>query len=206
MPIRHRIPPWVPLIIASLILALGAALAPAPAWGKTEPCDGRFAVGGYPRTELVPDGYTYVPTPGGIAPWESGGYGHGQAVGAANLLAMVDAYATQCPGPITVFGHSYGAGIVDTATLTLDHRPYANRVHVHVTGSPRHPGGIEDAWQGLPGFGFRGAVYPPVNLGSYRSDCNPRDAICSLSPWWNPAVAIDHWIGYAFQGTHHYGS
>lgn len=189
----------------SLIAAISVIVAPASS-ANTPKCDGRFAVGGYPATEKVPPGYQYVPTPGGIWPWESGGYSHGQTVGTQNLIAAVDEYAARCGGPIRIFGHSYGAGIVDTATLTLDHRPYAHRVHVHVTGSPRHPGGIEDAWRGLPGFGFRGPVHPPANLGSYVSECNPRDAICSLSPWWNPIVAVDHWIGYAFQGTHHYGS
>lgn len=195
---------WPRMVAALVSLALAAAVVAAPTVSASPACDGRFAVGGYPRTEIVPDGYQYVPTPGGIWPHENRGYAYGQSVGANNLIAAVDDYAKRCPGPIRVFGHSYGAAIVDTATLTLDQRPYAYRVHVHVTGSPRHPGGIEDAWRGLPGFGFRGSVPAPANLGSYRSDCNPRDAICSLSPWWNPIVAVDHWIGYAFQGTHNY--
>lgn len=194
----------VPRLVAALVVVLVSGLL-FPLTAQASPsCDGRFAVGGYPRTELVPDGYQYVPTPGGIFPHENRGYAHGQAVGAQNLIATVDEYAARCDGPIAIFGHSYGAAIVDTATLTLDGRLYAKRVHVHVTGSPRHPGGIEDSWRGLPGFGFRGPVHPPANMGSYRSECNPRDAICDMPPWWNPIGTVDHWIGYAFGGTHNY--
>ena len=168
---------WPRMVAALVSLTLAATVLAAPAASASPPCDGRFAVGGYPQTEIVPDGYQYVPTPGGIWPWEAGGYGHGQQVGAQNLIAAVDEYAAQCDGPIHVFGHSYGAAIVDTATLTLDHRPYAYRLHVHVTGSPRHPGGIESTYQWVPGF--RGSVPAPQNVGSYRTECNiGRDIIC----------------------------
>ena len=168
---------WPRMVAALVSLALAATVLAAPAVNATPACDGRFAVGGYPATEKVPDGYTYVPTPGGIFPHENRGYAYGQSVGANNLIAAVDEYAQRCPGPILVFGHSYGAAIVDTATLTLDHRPYAYRVHVHVTGSPRHPGGIESTYQWVPGF--RGSVPAPQNVASYRTECNiGRDIIC----------------------------
>ena len=168
---------WPRMVAALVSLALAATVLAAPAASAAPACNGRFAVGGYPATEIVPDGYQYVPTPGGIWAWEAGGYGHGQSVGANNLIASVDDYAQRCPGPIHVFGHSYGAGIVDTATLTLDRRPYAHRVHVHVTGSPRHPGGIETTYQWVPGF--RGSVPAPQRVGSYKTECNiGRDIIC----------------------------
>lgn len=185
-------------LVCGLIAALAMLAAPTAA-AQSGCGNGRYAVGGYPQTHLVPDGYQYVPTPGGIFPWENGGYGHGQAVGAANLVQAVDRHAATCDGPITIFGHSYGAAIVDTATLTLDHRPYAHRVHVHVTGSPRKPGGVEDTHQWAPGF--RGAVHPPANLGSYRSDCNiGRDIICH-APWPGDVIGnVNGVLGYLGSG------
>ena len=191
---------WPRMVAALVSLTLAATVVAAPTVSASPACDGRFAVGGYPATERVPDGYTYVPTPGGIWPWESGGYAHGQSVGTANLIAAVDDYAQRCPGPILVFGHSYGAAIVDTATLTLDHRPYAYRVHVHVTGSPRHPGGIESTYQWVPGF--RGSVPAPQRLGSYRTDCNVgRDIICHAPHPLDVVGNVNSILGYL--GTGH---
>lgn len=192
------------MVAALVSLTLAATVLAAPTVNASPACDGRFAVGGYPRTELVPDGYQYVETPGGIWPWEAGGYAHGQTVGAANLIATVDEYAARCDGPIHVFGHSYGAAIVDTATLTLDRRPYAYRLHVHVTGSPRHPGGIESTYQWVPGF--RGSVPAPQNVGSYRTECNiGRDIIC-YAPWPLDVVGnVNSILGYLGSG-HVYGS
>lgn len=187
----------------SLIAAISVIVAPASS-ANTPKCDGRFAVGGYPATEKVPDGYTYVPTPGGIWAWERGGYAHGQAVGAQNLIAAVDEYAQRCPGPIRVFGHSYGAGIVDTATLALDQRPYAHRVHVHVTGSPRHPGGIESTYQWVPGF--RGSVPAPQNVASYKTECNiGRDIICYAPHPLDVVGNANSILGY-LTGSHNYGA
>lgn len=192
----------------TLIAAITALVAPASA-ANANTCDGRFAVGGYPRTELVPDGYTYVPTPGGIFGHERGGYNYGQTVGAANLVQALDDYTARCPGPVHVFGHSYGAGVVHTAVETIDQRWYANRVHVHVTGNPRRPGGIEDTYAGwtiLPGITFRGAGVEPRNLGSWRDDCNPNDGICRL-PWLlsDPVGYAQGIVGY-LTGSHRYGS
>lgn len=186
----------------SLIAAISVIVAPASS-ANTPKCDGKFAVGGYPSTEKVPPGYQYVPTPGGIFPWERGGFGHGQSVGTQNLIGTVDGYAARCGGPIRIFGHSYGAGIVDTATLTLDRRPYAHRVHVHVTGSPRHPGGIETTYQWVPGF--RGAVPAPQRLGSYRTDCNiGRDVICHAPhPILDMIGNTNSILGY-LTGSHNY--
>ena len=195
---------WPRMVAALVSLTLAATVLAAPTVSASPACDGRFAVGGYPRTELVPDGYTYVETPGGIWPWESGGYAHGQTVGAQNLVQTVDTYAARCPGPILLFGHSYGAAIVDTASETLNGRDYAHRVHVHVTGSPRHPGGIEDTHQWVPAF--RGPVQPPHHVGSYRSDCNVgRDIICH-APWPGDVIGnINGVLGYLGSG-HVYGS
>lgn len=195
---------WPRMVAALVSLTLAAATLAAPAANAHQCGNGRFAVGGYPQPHLVPDGYTYVPTPGGIMPWEAGGYGHGQTVGANNLVNAVDQHAAHCGGPIHVFGHSYGAAIVDTATLTFDQRDYAHRVHVHVTGSPRKPGGIEDTYRWIPGF--RGPVHPPARLGGYRSECNTgRDIIC-YAPWpWDVVGNINSVLGYLGSG-HVYGS
>lgn len=163
-------------LLAPLLIAPTAAASP-PGCGP-----GRFAVGGYPKPHLVPDGYTYTGTPGGLFGHENGGYNYGQTVGAHNLVVAVDAHAAACDGPIHVYGHSYGAGVVHTAVETLDTRHYAKRVHVHLTGNPRHPGGIEDSYRGwtfLPGITMRGAGHQPGNLGSFTDVCNyGRDYVC----------------------------
>lgn len=199
-------------LLAALLVAFGLATPVASAQGTppTVNCSAnRFAVGGYPRTDIVPAGYQYVPTPGGIFAWERGGYTVGQNVGTANVIATVDAFAAACPdSPIYVRGHSYGAGIVSTAVATIDTRPYAGRVHVELQGNPRRPGGIEDAYRGLRLFGlsFRGSLPAPVNVASYSDLCNPRDGICNLPPFLrNPVGHIAGIIGY-FTGAHRYGS
>lgn len=192
-------------LIAAPLLAAGLISTPVASATPVD-CSTGYAVGGYPKSNLVPGGFTAVPTPGGIFPHENGGYDHGQRVGTANLIDAVDNHAANCGGPINLFGHSYGAAIVHTALETIDTRNYAGRVHVTLTGNPRHPGGIEQTWSWikLPGFTMRGPGIRPQNLGSFSDRCNPRDAICDMPG--NVIGDIDHWIGYAFQGTHRYGS
>lgn len=193
-------------LLAAILLAV--ALAPA-ALARADTCGpGLFAVGGYPATELVPPGYLYVPTPGGIFSHE-GGYQHGQRLGAANLVAAVDAHAAQCPGPILIHGHSYGAAIVHTAMETIDTRDYAPRVSAHVTGNPRRAGGIEDTWAGstiAPGATMRGAgTIPERSL--WRDDCNEgRDYVCHAPmSHEDPAGSIGGATGYLGSG-HRYGA
>lgn len=147
-----------------------------------------------------------VYTPGGIFPWENGGYNLGQRVGAENLVRYVDDYFDGGNvEPITLVGYSYGAAIVHTALETIDTRPYANKVHVRLYGNPRHPGGIEDNLHGiyLMGIKFRGAGITPQNLGSFSDECNPRDVICDFPGWLRPITTIDHIVGY-FTGAHSY--
>lgn len=195
-------------LLAAILLAI--ALAPA-ALARADTCGtGGFAVGGYPATERIPDGYEYVPTPGGIFPWDAGGYNHGQKVGAAALVAAVDAHAAQCGGPIRIHGHSYGAAIVHTAMETIDRRDYAPRVSAHVTGNPRRAGGIEDTFAGstvLPGATMRGAGTIPTR-SLWRDDCNEgRDYICSAPmSHEDPAGSIGGATGYLFGSGHVYGS
>ena len=187
------------LLFATLIAFPSAAFANA--------CNGKFAVGGYPRTHLVPPGYESVYSPGGIFPWERGGYNHGQSVGAANVVAAVDEFATRCPeSRIDLFGHSYGAAVVHTSLEVIDSRPYASRVNVYLTGNPRHPGGVEDSWRwaALPGINFRGAGIQPRNVASFVDVCNARDFICDAPPITDPVRALDHMAGYLVGGAHRY--
>lgn len=148
-----------------------------------------------------------ISTPGGIFPWEAGGYNAGQSIGAANAIAAADTAAAQCPeSQIKLVGYSYGAAVVHTATETIDTRDYADRVHVRLYGNPRHQGGIEDTLQGLSfaGLSFRGAGITPQNVGSFESICNPRDGICDFPhPVRNLIRSIDHVAGY-FTGAHYY--
>ena len=199
---------WPRMVAALVPLTLAATVVAAPTVSASPACDGRFAVGGYPSTEKVPPGYQYIPTPGGIFGHENRGYNHGQTVGAHNLVQALDEYTAKCDGPIHVYGHSYGAAIVHTAIETIDRRPYAHRVHAHVTGNPRRPGGIEDTYAGwtiLPGITFRGAGIEPRNLGSWRDDCNPHDGICRLPRLiHDPVGHVQGWIGYLFTGAHRY--
>lgn len=194
----------------SLIVACAVAFAmfvafPAAAFANS--CNGKFAVGGYPQTSIVPPGHNSVYTPGGIFPWESGGFNHGQAVGAANVVSAVDEFAARCPGArIDLFGHSYGAAVVHTSLEVIDSRPYARNVHVYLTGNPRHPGGVEDTWRWmtLPGINFRGPGIQPRNVASFVDVCNARDFICDAPPIFDPLRALDHMAGYAVGGTHRY--
>lgn len=193
-------------LIASAALAAATLAAPTAAAQELCPETGRFAVGGYPRTGIVPDGFETVYTPGGIFPWESGGYNHGQNVGAANLVDTVDDFAARCSGAIELRGHSYGAGVVSTAVETIGDRDYAGRVSVHLTGNPRHPGGIEDTYRGItlaPGLTFRGAARVPASVASYVDDCNyGRDYICHAPHLlWDPLGALAGVFGYL--GTGH---
>lgn len=147
-----------------------------------------------------------VTTPGGIFPWENGGYNHGQRIGAENLVAFADDYfAGDQQEDLTIVGYSYGAAIVHTALETIDTRPYAGRVHVRLYGNPRHPGGVEDNFYGsfTLGIHFRGAGITPQNLGSFVDECNPRDAICDFPGWLRPITTLDHIVGY-FTGAHRY--
>lgn len=147
-----------------------------------------------------------VPTPGGIWPWENGGYNRGQREGAENLVRYVDDYfESGNEEPITLVGYSYGAAIVHTAVETIDTRPYANKVHVRLYGNPRHPGGVEDNLHGVYSLGihFRGAGIQPQNLGSFEDVCNPRDAICDFPGLLRPITTLDHIVGY-FTGAHGY--
>lgn len=192
----------------SLIAAMSAIVVPVGVANAAE-CDtvGRFAVGGYPHTERVADGYTPVETPGGILPWDAGGYTHGQTVGAANVVSVVDAYAASCDGPIRLRGYSYGAAIVHTALETIDQRPYAERVHVELAGNPRRPGGIEDTWQWvrLPGIAFRGAGITPQHVASFEDRCNEGwDIICHAPPPLNLIGNATGSIGYGSTGGHSY--
>lgn len=193
-------------LCAALIQPTLANGQPAPAAGAC-PDTGRYAVGGYPQVGVVPVGYEPVYTPGGIFPWEKSGYAHGQAVGAANVISTVDEFTVRCPGtPVALYGYSYGGGVVATAAETLNNRPYAGLVHVHVDGGPRHPGGVETSWRNtVVGhlLSFRGPVTNTGALGSYKSVCNPRDAICSMPAPWLILPTIDHIAGY-LHGQHIY--
>ena len=190
----------------SLIAAASVIVAPATVANAAE-CDsvGRFAVGGYPRFN-VPDGWTAVDTPGGI--YNRGGYTHGQTVGAANLVAAVDAYAASCDGPIRLRGYSYGAAIVHTALETIDQRDYAPRVSVELAGNPRRPGGIEDTWEWLPpiaGIDFRGAGITPQHVASFEDRCNEGwDIICHAPHPINVIGNVTGSIGYGSTGGHSY--
>ena len=48
---------WPRMVAALVSLTLAAVALAAPAASASPPCDGRFAVGGYPATEKVPPGY-----------------------------------------------------------------------------------------------------------------------------------------------------
>lgn len=195
-------------IVAAAALAVTTFATPAASAQTAVDCSqNKFAVGGYPRPDIVPAGYQYVPTPGGIFAWERGGYLRGQTVGAANVVSTVDNFAAACPDTqIFLEGHSYGAAIIATAVSTIDNRPYAGRVNVQLTGNPRRVGGIEQAYRGFNLFGlnFRGSLPAPVNVASYVDLCNPRDGICNLPPIFrNPLGHFLGIIGY-FTGAHRY--
>lgn len=199
------------IVRAAIALATATTVIVAPVGvANAAECDsgGRFAVGGYPHTEQVPDGYTYVPTPGGIFPWDAGGFNHGQTVGAANVVAVVDEYAASCGGPIRIRGYSYGAAIVHTALETIDQRPYAPRAHVELAGNPRRPGGIEDRWQWLPpilGVDFRGAGIAPKHVASFSDRCHRwNDYVCHAPHPLNIAGGVSGSIGYGSTGGHYY--
>lgn len=196
-------------LLTAGLAAVAVAVAPV-ASAQTTGVDctkNHFTAGGYPATHVVPAGHVAIPTPGGIFPWERGGYDVGQRQGAANAVSLLDAFAASCPAAeIHLTGHSYGAGIVATAAETIDARPYAGRVHVSLTGNPRRVGGIEDSIRGpvFPGITFRGAARVPVNVASYTDVCNPRDGICNLPPLLrNPVGFFNGIIGY-FTGAHRY--
>lgn len=205
----HRLIPALAgtlMMVAAVAPTASAQTTPAPA--PTVNCAAnQFTAGGYPATQAVPVGHKAIPTPGGIFPWERGGYDVGQRAGAANAISLLDAFAAACPTtPIYLNGHSYGAAIVSTAVETIDARPYAGRVHVLTTGNPRRVGGIEDTAKGLPAAGmtFRGAAKVPVNVASYTDKCNARDGICNLPPLYrNPVGHFLAIVGY-FTGAHRY--
>ena len=187
---------------------LASLLVPPIASAETACEGGAFAVGGYPKTGRVPDGYQAVDTPGGIFPWEGrGGYNHGQQVGAANMIEAVDTYAAQCPdAEIRLHGYSYGAAIVHTAVETIDQRDYAPRVHVELAGNPRRPGGVEDTWSwvALPGIAFRGAGITPQHVASFEDRCNVgRDYVCSAPHPIDIVGSVSGSIGYG-TGGHSY--
>lgn len=193
------------LLLASAITFAVLVAFPTAAFADT--CNGKFAVGGYPQTTHVPAGYRAIGTPGGIFPWEAGGYNYGQSVGAANVVNAVDEFAATCPtSRIDLFGHSYGAAIVHTALGVIDGRPYASRVNVYLTGNPRHPGGVEDTWRwfALPGVNFRGPGVQPRNVASFVDVCNARDFICDAPPITDPLRALDHMAGYMVGSAHRY--
>lgn len=188
------------LLVAALV---GAGLLAAPAANATTGCEDTVT--------LYANGWRgtggNIPTPGGIFPWEAGGYDAGQGVGAANTVALADKVARECPdSQIQLTGFSYGAAIVHTAVEEIDTRDYADRVHVNLYGNPRHPGGIEDTLNGLSvaGISFRGAGVQPENVASFESNCNPRDGICDFPhPLRKPIQTIDHIAGY-LTGAHYY--
>ena len=194
------------------VVVVGVFLASllVPPIANAEPsCEGgAFAVGGYPKTGQVPDGYQAVDTPGGIAPWDAGGYTHGQQVGAANMIEAVDTYAAACPdAEIRLHGYSYGAAIVHTAVETIDQRDYAPRVHVELKGNPRRPGGVEDTWSWLPpiaGIDFRGAGATPQNVATFEDKCNVgADYVCSAPHPIDIIGSVSGSIGYG-TGGHSY--
>lgn len=193
-----------------------AFLIPATAQADTLEVDesvvdctsGMFAVGGYPKPEIVPEGYLPIETPGGIFSSQNGGFNKGQEIGAANLVAAVDAYAAQCPdSAIFIRGHSYGAAIVHTALETIDKRDYAPRVIVELTGNPRNPGGIEDTFSGSASLGieFRGEGITPENVLDFVSKCNERDGICNLPSLSSDSSGFSSGVLGYFTGAHRYG-
>lgn len=162
---------------------------------------------GYPDADssTAPPGVTGITSPGGIFPWEAGGYDHGQTIGAQNTIALTDQAAAECPGSqIKLHGHSFGAAYVHTALSTIDHRPYAGRVHVYLTGDPRRIGGIEDTYAGISAFGItmRGHGVIPQHVASYENVCHVvHDAICSFpKPWINPVGSLQAIGGYLTGG------
>lgn len=189
--------------LTALMLSVGTVTAVAQAETPGVDCGAnKFAAGGYPLANRVPAGYNLIPSPGGIFSWESGGYNHGQDTGAANGEAIIDQFAEACPDTdILIKGHSYGAGVVHVLAGKLDAKPYADRVRVYLTGNPRHPGGVDDTWQGftlMPGVTFRGALPVPQNLASFVDVCNPHDGICDMPPIWKPFSMARNIIGYLF--------
>lgn len=182
--------------------AVGAGLLVAPVAQADTNCSVPIIIytGGYPGSP------GNVATPGGIFPWDNGGFDHGQTVGAANAVAMADAAAADCPdAPIYLVGHSYGAAIMHTALETIDKREYAGRVHVVLTGNPRHPGGVEDTLEGLSSIGitFRGEGIKPENIGFFEDTCNPRDGICDFPGSSQPVTTSVNIWGY-LTGAHRY--
>lgn len=160
-----------------------------------------------PASTTAPDGAIPITSPGGIFPWEAGGFDHGQQVGAANAVRLTDQVAADCPGSqIKVHGHSYGAAIVHTALATIDQRPYAGRVHIYLTGDPRRIGGIEDTFKGVSvaGITMRGHGVIPQHVASYTNICNEFDFICHATPpWVNPVLTVQEIGGY-LTGQHRY--
>lgn len=197
--------------LAAIIGIIAGLMVGMAAIAKADGCPDRvtFYAAGYPdaASTTAPPGTIPITSPGGIFPWESGGYDHGQQVGAANTVAMVDDMAARCPDTrITIRGHSYGAAIVHTAVATIDQRPYAGRVTAHLTGDPRRPGGIEDTYRGLSvaGITMRGAGITPTHLAGYTNDCHDNDLICSApNIVWDPLGFGRNMVGYLV-GAHRY--
>src|SRR5699024_8736840 len=197
--------------IAAVVAAVAAVGLSAPAVAAASPapgCDAGTAVfttGGMndPTASAFP-GTHRVTYSASIWPLGPMTYDESVRQGRDNLVAAVDEYAARGPGPIKIAGYSEGARVAGDALEVVQTRPYAGRVRGELFADPKHPGGIEDTFQGASAFGItmtgprRGFTVP------VESHCNPTDGICNLpNPVWNLIGFGENVIGY-FTGAHMY--
>ena len=186
---------------------------PAETFGYAPPappadCDdvAVFGLGGHgdPAAQIYGGDVRRVHYPAVISPLKPGGaYDNAVREGRDNMVHEVDSYAQRCEGPIVVKGYSEGARAAGDALEVLDDGPYADRIEGHLYSDPKHPGGIEDALQGLSVWGVsmtgprEGFNVPVV------SECNPADGICNLPFPQNLNASLANVIGY-LSGAHNY--
>lgn len=190
---------------ATAIAAMMPAAIPATASANTCVGTAVFSTGGHmdPNATAFP-GTRQVWYPASIWPLGDLTYDESVRQGRNNVVAAVDEYAGRCGGRIHVVGYSQGARVAGDALEVLQTRPYAHRVTGKLFSDPKHPGGIEDTFQGisLAGITFTGPRHGftvPV-----ESVCNPYDGICVLpKPLYDPEGFLRGVHGY-FTGAHSY--
>lgn len=196
-------------LIIGLVIALGMAVVlAAPSAASDQSCEpvAVFSTGGMndPGASAFPD-TRQVWYPASIWPLGDLTYDESVRQGRDNVVRAVDEFAAQCPtSDIRVVGYSQGARVAGDALEVLQTRPYAPRVTGKLFSDPKHPGGIEDTFQGisLAGITFTGprrGFNVPV-----ESVCNPYDGICDLpKPLYDPEGFLRGVHGY-FTGAHSY--
>lgn len=196
-------------VVVGVAAAVAATMATAvPATAQASTCEGTavFSTGGMsdPGASAFP-GTRQVWYPASIWPLGNLTYDESVRQGRDNVVAAVDEFAAQCPSSdIRVVGYSQGARVAGDALEVLQTRPYAHRVTGKLFSDPKHPGGIEDTFQGisLAGITFTGprrGFNVPV-----ESVCNPYDGICDLpKPLYDPEGFLRGVHGY-FTGAHSY--